>query len=118
MNGGVLHWSYRDFRQMPEELRTCSDQVQEVYLKENFIPSIPAWFCDEMCSLKFVCLAGNLITVVPEQISQLKHLESLNLSQNSIEVLPKSIGKLRNMYSLKMGENKLTRLPKGRLDII
>ncbi|XP_019536164.3 uncharacterized protein LOC109407551 [Aedes albopictus] len=112
MNGKVLHWSYRDFRQMPEELRACCDQVEEVYLKENFIPSVPAWFCEEMSGLKFVCLAGNLIVDVPEQISLLKHLESLNLSQNLIEALPKSIGKLRNMCSLKLSENKLTRLPK------
>nr|XP_029736210.1 leucine-rich repeat-containing protein 28-like [Aedes albopictus] len=110
--GKVLHWSYRDFRQMPEELRACCDQVVEVYLKENFIPSIPVWFCEEMSGLKFVCLAGNLIVDVPEQISLLKHLESLNLSQNLIEALPKSIGKLRNMCSLKLSENKLTRLPK------
>ncbi|XP_021711673.1 plant intracellular Ras-group-related LRR protein 7 [Aedes aegypti] len=112
MNRKVLHWSYRDFRQMPEELRACCDQVEEVYLKENFIPSIPVWFCEEMNGLKFVCLAGNMIVNVPEQISLLKHLESLNLSQNLIEVLPKSIGKLRNMLSLKLSENKLTRLPK------
>ncbi|XP_065083103.1 leucine-rich repeat-containing protein 57-like [Ochlerotatus camptorhynchus] len=112
MNCGVLHWSYRDFRQMPEELRTCSDQVVEVYLKENFIPSVPAWFCEEMTRLKFVCLAGNMITEVPEQISLLQNLESLNLSQNLVEALPKTIGKLRNLCCLKLGENKLTRMPK------
>lgn len=114
MNYGVLHWSYRDFRLMPEELRTCSDKVVEVYLKENFIPSVPAWFCEEMTRLKFICLAGNMITEVPEQIALLRNLESLNLSQNLVEVLPKSIGKLRNLCSLKLGENRLTSLPKGR----
>lgn len=114
MNSTILHWSYRDFRQMPEELTTCSDEVVEVYLKENFIPAIPRWFCEQMSRLTFLCLAGNLITCVPEEISLLINLESLDVSQNVVEALPKAVGKLQKLSRLKLSENKLTGLPKGR----
>ncbi|XP_038112765.1 leucine-rich repeat-containing protein 28 [Culex quinquefasciatus] len=112
MNSTILHWSYRDFRQMPEELTSCSDEVVEVYLKENFIPAIPRWFCEQMSRLTFLCLAGNLITYVPEEISLLINLESLDVSQNVVEALPKSVGKLQRLIRLKLSENKLTGLPK------
>lgn len=112
MNSPILHWSYRDFRQMPDELASCSDHVVEVYLKENFIPAIPPWFCEQMSRLTFLCLAGNLITCVPEEISLLIHLDSLDVSQNIVEALPKSVGKLKRLTRLKLSENKLTGLPK------
>ncbi|XP_053690793.1 uncharacterized protein LOC128739339 [Sabethes cyaneus] len=113
MNCGVLHWSYRDFRLMPEELRACGKQVLEVYLKENFIPSIPQWFFEEMIHLRFISLAGNLLAEIPEQIALLVNLESLDLSQNAITMLPNSLGCLRNLTTLKINENKLTCLPQA-----
>ncbi|XP_058834530.1 uncharacterized protein LOC131691871 [Topomyia yanbarensis] len=111
MNFGVLHWSYRDFRMMPEELRKCGQEVLEVYLKENFIPAIPAWFFEEMVRLKFICLAGNLLEELPEQISLLVNLETLDVSQNEIKALPKSLGCLHNLTVLKLNQNMLTHLP-------
>ncbi|XP_058466306.1 uncharacterized protein LOC131439385 [Malaya genurostris] len=112
MNFGTLHWSYRDFRFMPEELRTCGPDVLEVYLKENFIPAIPDWFFQEMMRLRFICLAGNLLEDIPEQISLLVDLETLDVSQNTITLLPRSLGCLRNLTVLKLSENKLTSLPR------
>ncbi|XP_055544736.1 leucine-rich repeat protein soc-2 homolog isoform X2 [Wyeomyia smithii] len=111
MNCEILHWSYRDFRLIPEELRSFGAQVLEVYLKENFIPSIPQWFFEQMTHLRFLSLAGNLLVDIPEQISLLIHLEVLDLSQNSISLLPNTIGCLHNLTTLRINENKLTHLP-------
>ncbi|XP_055620179.1 leucine-rich repeat-containing protein 39 [Toxorhynchites rutilus septentrionalis] len=112
MDYGVLHWSYRDFRQIPEELRTYCVSIVELYLKENFIPFIPRWFFEEMKNLRFICLAGNLITDIPEQISLMFQLEDLDLSQNAIEKLPNAMGMLCNLTRLKLNENKLLCLPR------
>lgn len=111
MNFGVLHWSYRDFRQVPEELLSCREDIVELYLKENFISSIPRWFFERMNQLVFVCLAGNLISSIPEELSLLDNLESLDLSQNDVQALPKTIGKLTKLTRLKLSENKISSLP-------
>ncbi|XP_055597409.1 uncharacterized protein LOC129747290 [Uranotaenia lowii] len=111
-SSAILHWSYRDFRRMPEVLRECQNQFVEVYLKENFIPDIPVWFCEEMTQITFLSLAGNLIRTVPEQFSNLRNLEFLDLSQNSVEILPNTFGQLRNLTRLKLNDNQLSCLPK------
>ncbi|XP_052872772.1 leucine-rich repeat-containing protein 57-like [Anopheles cruzii] len=107
----VLHLSYRDYRAVPEELRECSDEVDEIYLKENLIRYFPDWFFVELAHLRFLCLAGNVIDTLPAQLGGLQCLETLDLSDNSLQQLPPSLGQLRRLTKLLLNGNWLPTLP-------
>ncbi|XP_058065417.1 leucine-rich repeat-containing protein 1-like [Anopheles bellator] len=113
----VLHLSYRDYRAVPEELRECSDEIDEIYLKENLIRYFPDWFFDELAHLRFLCLAGNVIDTLPTQLGRLQCLETLDLSDNSLQQLPHTIGQLGRLTKLLLNGNWLVQLPSelGRL---
>ncbi|XP_053669909.1 leucine-rich repeat-containing protein 28-like [Anopheles nili] len=115
MEGGfrsIMHLSYRDYSSVPEELRAegC-EAIDEIYLKANLIRSIPDWFFPKMTHLRFLCLAGNMIENVPNQIGHLECLESLDLSENDLHRLPPSLGLLNKLTKLLLNGNFLHRLP-------
>jgi Leucine-rich repeat (LRR) protein len=118
MQTTILHWSYRDFRQFPDELRSCNKDLEEIYLKENFIPSLPNWMYTEMTNLRFINLAGNLIEKINDQIYLLENLEVLDISKNCLSILPHTIGRLKHLKRLLVNENKLVKLPKGAISKI
>lgn len=115
MNPHILHWSYRDFREFPNELlEHSSDTLEEIYLKENFISSIPKWLF-QFVNLKFIQLSGNLLQTIPREICDLHNLEHLDVSRNQIDELPIQIGQLNKLQYLNVSENGITALFKGRL---
>uniref|UniRef100_A0A182NPE7 Disease resistance R13L4/SHOC-2-like LRR domain-containing protein n=1 Tax=Anopheles dirus TaxID=7168 RepID=A0A182NPE7_9DIPT len=115
MEGGfrsIMHLSYRDYRSVPEELRANgNDEIDEIYLKENLIHTLPDWFFVEMTHLRFLCLAGNMIESVPAQIGRLECLETLDLSENALRHLPPTLGQLRRLSKLLLNGNYLHQLP-------
>lgn len=112
MNPHILHWSYRDFREFPNELVEHSDTLEEIYLKENFIPSIPKWLF-QFVNLKFIQLSGNLLQKIPCEICALHNLEHLDVSRNQINELPEQIGHLNKLQYLNVSENGINALFKG-----
>uniref|UniRef100_A0A182S7P4 Disease resistance R13L4/SHOC-2-like LRR domain-containing protein n=1 Tax=Anopheles maculatus TaxID=74869 RepID=A0A182S7P4_9DIPT len=115
MEGGfrsIMHLSYRDYRAIPEELRgTGRGQIDEIYLKENLIHSLPDWFFVEMSHLRFLCLAGNMIESLPNQIGRLECLETLDLSENALHRLPHTVGRLKRLTKLLLNGNYIHQLP-------
>ncbi|XP_075169802.1 uncharacterized protein LOC142241861 [Haematobia irritans] len=111
MNRRCLHWSYLNYQEIPMDLYLYED-LEEIYLKENYIAAIPKWFMN-LTTLKFVHLAGNNITILPEEIYLLENLEFLDLSNNQIQELPISIGYMLNLLHLNVSSNQLTDLPKS-----
>lgn len=112
MNRNILHWSYRDFRQFPEEVIEYSDNVEEIYLKENFIPTLPLWLF-EFAHLKFLQLSGNVLCSIPEEISCLENIEYLDVSRNHLKELPKSIVRLKKLQYLNVSDNEITTIDKS-----
>jgi internalin A len=53
------------------------------------------------------------LTELPESLSQLTALQSLNLSYNQLTALPESLGQLTALQSLDISENQLTALPES-----
>lgn len=114
MDRKVLHWSYHNFRELPSELLEYSDEIEDLYVKENFISDIPKWFF-EMNILKFLQISGNMIQNLPGEICLLQNLDFLDISKNSLRQLPSSLGQLRNLERLYISENLLESLPEGEI---
>uniref|UniRef100_A0A182JW29 Disease resistance R13L4/SHOC-2-like LRR domain-containing protein n=1 Tax=Anopheles christyi TaxID=43041 RepID=A0A182JW29_9DIPT len=115
MEGGfrsIMHLSYRDYCAIPEELRgTGSGEIDEIYLKENLIHTLPDWFFVEMAHLRFLCLAGNMIDSLPNQVGRLECLETLDLSENVLHRLPHTVGRLKRLTKLLLNGNYINQLP-------
>lgn len=112
MDRKVLHWSYHNFRELPTELQEYTEEVEDLYLKENFLTVFPKWFF-EIRFLKFLQISGNLIEELPDEIKLLSNLDFLDISKNAIKKLPKCIGELKNIERLYISENQLEFLPEG-----
>lgn len=112
MNSHILHWSYRDFREFPTELIEHGDTLEEIYLKENFIPALPQWLF-QFVNLKFIQLSGNLLQTIPSEICDLINLEHLDVSKNQITRLPIEIFRLNKLQFLNVSENEIDVLDKG-----
>lgn len=116
MNKTILHWSYHNLESIPLTLLDYKE-LEEVYLKENFIASIPEWLL-KLINLRFIHLLGNLIREIPENIYFLENLEFLDLSNNRLCSLPASIGKLVNLKRFSVGGNEIRVLPKGKPEYV
>lgn len=113
MNPNILHWSYRDFYTLPNHLIDHCDTLEEIYLKENFLPTLPQWFF-ELVHLKFIQLSGNLLQIIPGEIGNLINLEHLDLSKNHLTELPLQLTRLNKLQYLNVSENELTTLHAGK----
>ncbi|HEY6252939.1 MAG TPA: leucine-rich repeat domain-containing protein, partial [Candidatus Angelobacter sp.] len=54
---------------------------------------------------------GNQLSVLPDSIAQLTHLENLDLSGNQLTTLPGSIARLAHLRYLNLTNNRLTVIP-------
>ena len=52
----------------------------------------------QICQLRTLNLASNILSQLPETIDQLIHLEELNLNNNRLTQLPQNIGQLPNLH--------------------
>lgn len=91
--------------------------MEEIYLQENTITSIPLWIF-EIVHLKFLHLADNKIVYIPDEIGLLKSLEFFNISGNLIEEVPQTIGELKHLKVLNVSRNLIKNLPReiGKLE--
>lgn len=111
MKKTVLHWSYRDFRNVPIDLFLYED-LEEVYLKENFIVQIPNWLLN-LTNLKFINLSGNALEQLPENIHYLENLEFFDVSNNKIKKFPNTIGEMHAIQRLNVSGNRIAEIPKA-----
>lgn len=112
MSRNILHWSYRDFRNFPDDLLEHRDSVEEIYLKENFIPTLPKWLFD-FANLRFIHLGGNLLEFIPDEICLLESLEFLDVSKNRIRELPQTFRRMQRLKRFNVCDNQISVLPAG-----
>ncbi|XP_037952569.1 leucine-rich repeat protein soc-2 homolog [Teleopsis dalmanni] len=109
MNRTTLHWSYLNFKDVPMDLFLYED-LEEIYLKENFITTIPKWLLN-LTTLKFMHFAGNNIGSLPDEMYLLENLEFFDVSHNKLTKLPETIGLLMRLRCFNVSGNQLTELP-------
>mmetsp|Transcript_17381 Transcript_17381/g.25910 ORF Transcript_17381/g.25910 Transcript_17381/m.25910 type:complete len:375 (-) Transcript_17381:195-1319(-) len=83
------------------------------YNKITKLPSGKKKGLHRMKHLKVLCLDGNEIEDLPEEMAKMKSLETLLLRQNQIKTLPEGLPgpDLLNLSLLHVSSNKLTSLP-------
>jgi len=67
----------------------------------------------ELTQLETLNLYGNKLTGLPKWFVNFKHLSSLNIRANKLTVLPEWLGQLSRLRSLEISQNQLTVLPKS-----
>jgi len=65
----------------------------------------------QLTRLESLNLSNNELKVLPESLGQLTQLRSLDLSSNDLKALPESLGQLTQLQSLDISQNQLKALP-------
>jgi Leucine-rich repeat (LRR) protein len=99
----------------------CFKHLKELYIRRTRFHDgnggLPAEIERLAPTLTHLGIYNVPITHLPEQIGELKHLESLVLSNTGLITLPDSIGNLSSLALLSLPYNKLTSLPTTVLKI-
>ncbi|XP_054286613.1 leucine-rich repeat-containing protein 28-like [Macrosteles quadrilineatus] len=131
----ILHWSYRNYTSLPEELLHHGTHVEEIYLRENHILSMPKWLTgltnlthlylagnnmqefpfdvDKLVNLCYIELSRNKLVTLPSSIVSLRRLSHLIVDFNLLQALPKELGRLKALYMLHVNDNQLRVLPES-----
>ncbi len=78
--------------------------------KPKFLTKLPESL-SQLTQLKSLDLSFNKLTELPNWLCQLNQLQSLSLSHNQLIELPEWIGQLKQMKSLNLSHNELIELP-------
>jgi len=67
--------------------------------------------------LRLLSFQHNKLTSLPEEITRLSYLESLELHENQLEILPDNLNGLKTLQNLTIHSNKLINLPNSIIDL-
>ena len=84
-------------------------RLRKLNLRNNLIDDIPEEVKDT--ELQELCIAGNRLRRLPEQLCSVTSLEVLDVGRNKIGTLPGSLGQLANLRHLNAAENRLRVVP-------
>ena len=84
-------------------------RLRKLNLRNNLIDEIPEEVKDT--ELQELCVAGNRLRRLPEQLCSVTSLEVLDVGRNKIGTLPSSLGQLANLRHLNAAENRLRVVP-------
>jgi len=115
-------------------LSRLDSKIEEEYIlslknRDNFLIGLKKWLvdpnakgnkqeafdrikkCKDNPDLKSLNLHELALTTLPDCITEIHHLEELDLKGNDLQSLPESIGSLINLKELDLSENKIRTLP-------
>lgn len=112
MRKKILHWNYRELRELPIIIKKHGAHIREIYLKSNKLKSLPKWI-GEMENLQNLYLSGNLIQKLPSEI-KFTRLSVLDLNSNQLSLIPLSVASLITLKFLSLDDNFITGIPSGK----
>ncbi|KAF6210401.1 hypothetical protein GE061_013506 [Apolygus lucorum] len=107
----VLHWNYRGYETLPQELLVFGMHVEELYLKGNRLCTLPPWL-NTLSNITNLYLEGNNLLELPPSIGCCQMLDVLDLEDNKLTRLPNELCCLRNLTCLNLRGNAIRNLPK------
>lgn len=85
--------------------------LEELYLNNNRITSLPGGLYKTLTSLAVLDIRSNAISELSEDIENLMGLQTLELGANKITTLPSNLGNLTNIQVLSLYRNQVSELP-------
>uniref|UniRef100_H0V1C8 Leucine-rich repeat-containing protein 57 n=1 Tax=Cavia porcellus TaxID=10141 RepID=H0V1C8_CAVPO len=108
---GVFQLKDRGLTEFPAELQKLTSNLRTIDLSNNKIESLPPLLIGKFTLLKSLSLNSNKLTVVPDELCNLKKLEMLSLNNNHLRDLPATFGQLSALKTLSLSGNQLRALP-------
>ncbi|GAB1286768.1 Leucine rich repeat containing 57 [Apodemus speciosus] len=93
------------------ELQKLTSNLRTIDLSNNKIDSLPPLIIGKFTLLKSLSLNNNKLTVLPDELCNLKKLETLSLNNNHLRELPSTFGQLSALKTLSLSGNQLGALP-------
>ncbi|HEX5706065.1 MAG TPA: leucine-rich repeat protein, partial [Pyrinomonadaceae bacterium] len=108
--------AYREAEKKIEEARRSGDKSLDLSGEYDAdspkLDELPESL-SQLTQLESLNLSDNQLTELPESLSRLTQLKSLNLSHNRLTELPEWMGQLARLNTLKLSGNRLTELPES-----
>ncbi|XP_028623001.1 leucine-rich repeat-containing protein 57 isoform X3 [Grammomys surdaster] len=108
---GVFQLKDRGLTEFPSELQKLTSNLRTIDLSNNKIDSLPPLIIGKFTLLKSLSLNNNKLTVLPDELCNLKKLETLSLNNNHLRELPSPFGQLSALKTLSLSGNQLGALP-------
>lgn len=86
--------------------------LRELWLSNHSIRALPATI-GSLASLEVLCLRGNQLTSVPDQLGHLRRLRRLLLGHNNLVALPAAVGRLNCLEELYLDHNRIQLFPRA-----
>ena len=90
--------------------QSLNGAVEALDLRNQHLSELPKYVFNYV-KLKVLLISGNNLTLVPNELINLKELTHLDASNNKIQTLPSKIGGLLNLTKLSLRNNFITELP-------
>ena len=112
----IIEIEGQELTAFPKDIFTKFFDVEELYLAENKIKSIPSKI-DQLKNLKILDLVGNNIRSIPKALIKVTKLNELHLSNNKITQIPAFISDLTNLKHFYLDHNQIQSLPPALLKL-
>jgi len=101
----------KEFRytNLKKALRNPS-RVFRLEIINSELTEVPAQIA-QLKNLQELCLWGNKITVLPEELGELVNMQLLYLSENELKTIPGEIFEMSNLIKLDLKKNSFTNIP-------
>ncbi|EHB10346.1 Leucine-rich repeat-containing protein 57 [Heterocephalus glaber] len=109
---GVFQLKDRGLTEFPAELQKLTSNLRTIDLSNNKIENLPPVVIGKFILLKSLSLNSNKLTVLPDELCNLKKLETLSLNNNHLRELPSTFGQLSALKTLSLSGNQLGALPR------
>ncbi|XP_069767489.1 leucine-rich repeat-containing protein 28 isoform X3 [Narcine bancroftii] len=109
-----LYLNYKNLRKFPHELLKDDGlhHLEHLYMKMNLLTTLPENLGQRLPNLIELYLHSNNIEFIPEEIGELRGLQTLDVSANCLTALPESLHLCISMQYLAADQNHLKDLPR------
>ncbi|XP_075414014.1 leucine-rich repeat-containing protein 28 isoform X2 [Tenrec ecaudatus] len=109
-----LFLNYRNLHHFPLELLKDEglQYLERLYMKRNFLTTLPENLAQKLPNLVELYLHSNNIVVVPEEVGDLKELQTLDISANRLLTLPERLHLCLSLQYLTVDRNHLWCVPR------